>query len=104
MSIELVSKIPQYIEALESTILETLKEAANDLLTDAKANCPVRTGFLRDSGEMEAIIEAGIAKARISFTAEYFKYVEAKQHFLYSAYIRHEQRVAAAIAEAIRRI
>ena len=105
MAVTLTSYIPQYITQLNDRIKTELERQARIILLDAQTTVPVITGNLRDSGKItEVLMSGGIIEYGIAFTAPYAAKVEAKHHFLYTAYVNNEQNIIDGIARAIKAI
>ena len=83
--------------------VEDLIMGANVILDEAQANCPVDTGFLRESGFIQAIGD----DVQIGFEAPYASYVEfgtyrmAAQPFLRPALDEAEDAALSAIVDSV---
>jgi len=103
INVQITSKIPELIRQLQQTMFIEQKRQARIILSKAQANCPVRTGYLRNSGYEQTIASGGSIISTVGFSAEYAIYVEAKQHFLYMAFASQEGSIQNAIMSAIQR-
>ena len=77
---ENLAQLPQ---KLDSAAFEILWQGAYLILGEAQVNCPVITGFLRDSGMVHIIENSeGRKTVTVGFSAPYAAIVEARTPFL----------------------
>ncbi len=58
---------------LERQVPSLVKQEATDCLTDAQANAPVESGYMRDSGHVEVIDDQHV---EVQFDAPYSEFIE----------------------------
>jgi HK97 gp10 family phage protein len=73
MSVEFTSRIPELMIALEGATREGVRDVAQAIADEARANAPVRTGALRDSIEMTVVSDEA---AQVSVGVDYGVYQE----------------------------
>jgi hypothetical protein len=94
---DLDSRIPQFIDFLQSIINEEINKCAEGIYNDTQQACPVITGALKASGYNLPIFGG----RKVGYDIRYAIWVEYRRNFFRPIVLKWEQKLPTEIANRI---